>query len=75
MRLPTILPAPSLRGPEFIPDPDRYTCSLAAGLPHFAEGMWRNWGRDTFIALRGCLLMTDRFEVGHSEQVSQLLLR
>jgi glycogen debranching enzyme len=66
-RLPLL--SPSLREPRPNEEIDEQTfervqqCpSLAAGLPHFSEGIWRNWGRDTFISLRGLLLLTGRYE-------------
>ncbi|CAF4553443.1 unnamed protein product [Rotaria sp. Silwood2] len=36
--------------------------SLAADFPNLSYGIWRNWGRQTFISLRGLLLLTGRYE-------------
>ena len=66
-RVPAL--SPNLREPRPAEEVDEHTCervqqcpSLAAGFPHFGAGIWRNWGRDTFISLRGLLLLNGRYE-------------
>lgn len=44
-------------------DQNEQVCTtISAGLPHFATGLFRNWGRDTFIALPGILLIPGRYD-------------
>lgn len=76
--LPTLSPnllAPLLKtkiGPD---GKNRPECiSLAAGLPHFASGYMRNWGRDTFISLRGLLLLTGRYDEAKYNIIMTLLI-
>nr|AOE43282.1 glycogen debranching enzyme/amylo-alpha-1,6-glucosidase [Rostrostelium ellipticum] len=53
---------PLLNNSAVLSDFTEPTASMAAGLPHFCAGYMRSWGRDTFIALRGLLLSTNRLQ-------------
>ena len=55
--------SPSLEPPKPKRNGEEQMClTMSAGLPHFTTGYMRNWGRDTFIALRGMFLLTGRHE-------------
>ena len=45
-----------------------------SGLPHFSVGYMRNWGRDTFIALPGNLLISSRYDEARWVQGSFLIV-
>lgn len=55
-------PLPDLSPSIADPKPPKLCTTLAAGLEHFVTGYMRCWGRDTFIALRGLMLLTGRYD-------------
>ncbi|XP_050699326.1 glycogen debranching enzyme-like isoform X6 [Eriocheir sinensis] len=64
--LPPLSPNLADPKPPTVPDSSggqiQLSATIAAGLPHFSVGYMRNWGRDTFIALPGNLLIPSRYD-------------
>lgn len=48
--------------PQFMTSTNSNLYLLSAGLPHFAVGCWKNWGRDTFISFRGVFIVTGLYK-------------
>ena len=44
--------------------------ALSAGLPYFCADIWKEWGRDTFIAFPGLLLATRRYRKAREVLIS-----
>jgi len=42
--------------------PKKHTSTMAAGLPHFSEGVMRCWGRDVFLSVGGLLTELKRYD-------------
>eukprot|EP01138_Halocafeteria_seosinensis_P009895 gb/GECG01010107.1/.p1 GENE.gb/GECG01010107.1/~~gb/GECG01010107.1/.p1 ORF type:complete len:1612 (+),score=179.60 gb/GECG01010107.1/:1-4836(+) len=40
--------------------------SICAGIEHFSSGIMRNWGRDTFISLKGIMITNGRYDVAET---------
>ena len=51
-------------------NPERTIPGVAAGLPHFATGYMRCWGRDVFVTLPGLYIITKQFDVARQHLLS-----